>query len=133
MRYLSQSNLWRLENLARVKSAPGGNGHSKVLGRFRQIFPLTLFPGELIIEDKRIIWMKRNGPWAEQVTSIMATDIAAVNVSCGPIFAHIHIQSLTGGPEIFVDNLGRENALRIRNLVENIALVSREGLSPVSN
>ena len=58
----------------------------------------------------------------------MATDIACVNASRGLLIGHIHVQSLTGGPEIFIDNLLRRDAFRARDLVEGIALASREGL-----
>lgn len=127
MRTLAQSDLWRFDQV--VKSKPQiSNGTSRVLGKFRQIFPITLFPDQLIVEELRIVWVKRNGPWANEVISIMATDIACVNSSCGPFFGHIQIKSLTGGPEILVDSLTRKNVYRIRSLVEGIALASREGL-----
>src|SRR3990167_9100479 len=107
MKYLAQSDLWRLEQVMKTKPAFSQNGTSRILGRFRQIFPLTLFPGELIIEELRIIWVKRNGPWVNEVISIMATDIACVNASTGPFFGHVHIKSLTGGPEILVNSMTR--------------------------
>lgn len=128
MKFLAQSDLWRLDQIFRTKPAISPNGTSRVLGRFRQIFPLTLFPDELIIEELRIIWFRRNGPWSNEVISIMATDIACVNASSGPFFGHIHIKSLTGGPEILVDTLMRGDVYKIRSLVEGIALASREGL-----
>ena len=58
----------------------------------------------------------------------MATDIASVNASSGLFFGQVHIKSLTGGPEIFVDNMLRRHIYKIRSLVEGIALSSREGL-----
>ncbi len=127
MKSLAQSDLWRFDQV--VKSKPTiSNGNSRVLGRFRQIFPLTLFPDQLIVEELRIVWVRRNGPWANEVISIMATDIACVNAASGPFIGHVHIKSLTGGPEISVDNLTRQNVYKIRSLVEGIALASREGL-----
>lgn len=127
MKTLAQSDLWRFEQVTKRKPVVS-NGTSRMLGRFRQIFPLSLFPGQLVVEELRIVWVKRNGPWANDVISIMATDIASVNASCGPFFGHIHIKSLTGGPEIIVENLARKNVYKIRSLVEGIALASREGL-----
>lgn len=127
MKTLAQSDLWRFEQVTKTKPIIS-NGTSRILGRFRQIFPFNLFPGQLIIEELRIVWVKRNGPWANDVISIMATDIASVNASCGPFFGHIHIKSLTGGPEILVESLLRKDAYKARSLVEGIALASREGL-----
>ena len=128
MKYLAQSDLWRLEWVTKPKPVIGQNGMSRVLGRFRQIFPLTLFPDELIIEELRIVWVKRSGPWTNEVISIMATDIACVNAAGGLFFGYVHVGSLTGGPQILVDNLLRRHVFKIRSLVEGIALASREGL-----
>lgn len=127
MKYLAQSDLWRLDNAQRIKFQ-STNETSRTLGRFRQIFPLTIFPDDLIIEDLRIVHVRNDGPWSKQVSSIMATDIACVYASAGPFFGHVHIQSLTGGPEILVDNLKRSDVFEIRSLIEGIALNSREGL-----
>ncbi len=128
MKYPAQSDLWRLNNAIRPSPIVNQKGQSRVLGRFNQIFPLTLFPDQLIIEELRIIHLQRNGPWSQFVNSIMATDIACVNASAGPFFGHIHIQSLTGGPQIMVDSLHKSDVFKIRSLVEGIALSTREGL-----
>lgn len=127
MRYLTQSDVWRLDKTMKAKP-PTSSVESRVLGRFNQIFPLALFPDELIVEELRVIWIKRSGPWMNEIVSTMATDIACVNVSAGPFLGHVHIQSLTGGPEILVDKIVRSNVLQARNLIEGIALAAREGL-----
>jgi len=127
MKALAQSDLWRFEQVNRIKPTIT-NGTSRILGRFHQIFPLSLFPDQLIVEELRIVWVKKNGPWANEVISIMATDIACVNSACGPFFGHVHIKSLTGGLEIMIESLVRRDVYKIRSLVEGIALASREGL-----
>ncbi len=127
MKYLAQTGFWRFDQLQRSRMLTS-DGKSRVLGHFRQVFPLRLFPDELIVEELRIVHLKNNGPWSKVVSSIMTTDIACVNASSGLFFGHIHIQSLTGGPEILVDNLARGDVFRIRSLVEGIALAAREGL-----
>lgn len=128
MNYQAQSDIWRLEQITKARPIMNQNGKSRVLGRFHQVFPLAIFPDELTIEELRIVHFKRNGPWTNEVISIMATDIACVSASCGPFFGHIHIQSLTGGPNITIMHLFRNDVLRIRSLVEGIALTLREGL-----
>lgn len=127
MQYIAQSDIWRLDNSI-SKARIQVKNQSKVLGRFRQVFPLKLFPDELIIEELRIVHIQNNGPWSKQVISIMATDIACVYSSSGPFFGRIHIQSLTGGPEIMIDNLHKSDAIKSRSLIEGIAMSSREGL-----
>lgn len=127
MKYVAQSDLWKLEQALKNRSAINPSGRSRILARFHQIFPLTLFPDELIIEEKRVIWVQKKGPWTNNLLSIMATDIASVNSTTGPFFGHIHIKSLTGGPEIIIDKLLSHEITKIRSLVEGIALASRNG------
>ena len=103
-------------------------GQSRVLAEAKQPFPISLFPDRIIVEELRIIHLRKIGPWMEDVISIMATDIASVNCSTGLIFGHIHVKSLTGGPQIMVENLFKRDVLKIRSLVEGIALSAREGL-----
>lgn len=107
------------------------NGNSpnqaRCLGRFKQIFPLTLFPDELIIEEHRVVLVINRGPWIQELLTTMATDIASVDSSTGPLFGHIHIKSLTGGPDIFLDRMTRGDVLKARYMVEGVILLSRRG------
>lgn len=128
MDYPALSELWKLKTLSSKSNGILSNGKSRVLYRTRQIFPITLFPDELVVEELRIIWLRQMGFWTNEVVSIMATDIASVNASSGPLFGHVHVKSLTGGPEILVDCLFRKDAYTVRSLVEGIALSAREGL-----
>ncbi len=132
MNYPAQSDIWKLK-MASGNPAEGKHitqiGKSRILFRVRQVFPINLFPSELIIEELRIVCLKQRGPWTNEILSIMATDIASVNSSNGLFFGHIHIKSLTGGPEITVDSLKRKDVLKVRSLVEGIALSAREGLT----
>lgn len=99
---------------------------SRVLGRFRSMFPFMLFPDELIVEEKRVIWRNWMGPGYTRVISIMATDISNVQASHGPFFGHLHVGSLVGGPEILIERLSRKDCVRARALVEGIILAARE-------
>ena len=131
MRYPALSDMWRLDMALRPKTngkAITEGGQSRILYSARQIIPLTLFPDQITVEELRIVWLRKMGPWMNEVVSIMATDIASVNCSTGLFFGYIHVQSLTGGPEILVDNLLKKDVLEIRSLVEGIAMSAREGL-----
>ena len=131
MRYPALSDMWRLDMALRPKTngkAITEGGQSRILYSARQIIPLTLFPDQITVEELRIVWLRKMGPWMNEVVSIMATDIASVNCSTGLFFGFIHVQSLTGGPEILVDNLLKKDVLEIRSLVEGIAMSAREGL-----
>lgn len=57
----------------------------------------------------------------------MATDIASIDSSTGPLWGHIHIRSLTGGPEIILDKLPKSDVLRARFLIEGVVIAARSG------
>lgn len=128
MQFLAQSDLWRLNQVNNFPVSANATTSSRVLAKFSQIFPLSFIPDDLIIEERRIVWV-RNSIWADEIVSIMATDIACVDASAGPFFGHIHIKSLTGGLEIVLDNISRKDTFLIRNLVEALALSARAGKS----
>ena len=131
MNYPAQSNLWRLDTAIRPKTNGKtliANGEARTLARASQVFPLSFFPDQIIVEEMRIVWIKKMGPWSEEIISIMATDIASVNCASGLLFGFIHIQSLTGGPQILVDNLPKRDVYKIMGLIEAIAMTAREGL-----
>lgn len=128
MDYLAKSDIWQTDQALRTGRLIATTDQSRVLARFKQIFPLALFPDELIVEELRIIWLHKDAPWSDEIISIMATDIASTDASAGPFFGRIHIKSLTGGPEIMIDNLLRKDVYRIRCLVEGVSLSARAGL-----
>lgn len=127
MKYPAQSDIWKLEQTSKNRKSQDFSMRSTELARFNQFFPLTIFPDELIIEEHRVVWIENKGPWTRELISIMATDIACVNASTGPFFGHVHVKSLTGGPEILVDRLWKNDVDKIRNLIEGVALASRRG------
>lgn len=127
MQYLAQTDMWQLDRA--VSRQPMSRVlPSRILAKFSQVFPLKLIPDDVIIEELRIVWVKRDGIWSDEIISIMATDIACVDATAGPFFGHIHIRSLTGGQEIVVDRLHRADAFQIRSLVEAIAISARSGI-----
>jgi hypothetical protein len=133
MRYPAQSDLWRLDLATKPRAKTNGKtitemGKSRILATARQIMPLTLFPDTIRVEELRIVWIRQLGFWMNEVVSTMATDIGSVNCKTGMFFGNIHVQSLTGGREIFVENLLKKDVLKLRSLVEGIALSAREGL-----
>lgn len=128
MQYLAQTDLWQLEHATNRHTINNHFFSSRILAKFRQVFPLKLIPDEIIVEELRIVWIKRDGIWSDEIISIMATDIACVDAAAGPFFGHVHIKSLTGGPEILIDRLHRKDAFQIRSLVEAIAIAARSGV-----
>lgn len=128
MATLAQSNPWRLEQVTKYQMPSfRSTKRSRTLGRFHQVFPFKLFPDELVVEENRIVWIVNKGPWIKEMISTMATDIASIDSSTGPILGHIHIRSLTGGPEIVLDKLPKNDVLKARFLIEGVVISARRG------
>ncbi len=86
MNYPALSDIWRLNIAANGGATNGGThitqiGKSRVLYRAKQVFPIILFPSEIIIEELRIVHIKQLGPWQNAILSIMATAISSVKAS----------------------------------------------------
>ncbi len=128
MNYPALSNIWEVDQALKGYPTVKIGTKSRELARFRQVFLLALFRDQIVIEEHRVVLIQNNGPWTDQVITIMATDIASVNASTSPFFGQVHVKSLTGGPEIFIDRLFKHHAYKIRGLVEGIVLASRGGL-----
>jgi hypothetical protein len=107
-----------------VESQPG----SAVLAEFKSIFPFELFPDELIVEEKRIIWIHRFGPKMCEVVTLLPEDINRVEASTGPFFGHIHISIPRHDIEVLIERLSRKEALRSRDLIDGLATAARQSL-----
>jgi len=133
-RFLSKSSIGQEETTEKIRPKEKTSlenvkkeRKSRVLGRFKSIFPLQLFPDELIVEEERVVWIDRIFPWSSKAISIMATDISSVEASHGPFFGHLHVGSLVGGPAILIESLSRASCVKARALIEGIILTEREG------
>lgn len=104
--------------------------HSKLLGHFKSAFPFELFRDELIISERRVIWIHRYGPWMNRVISVLYQDMADIEASSGPLIGHLHIRNFTGGEEIVMEHLWKKDLQKARDLVESLMLRKRVGLKP---
>src|SRR4030066_911134 len=98
------------------------------LARFKAVFPFQLFPDELIVEEKRIIWIHRFGPRMCEVVTLLPIDINRVEASAGPLFGHLHVSIPRHDIEIFIDRLKRKDALFARDLIDGLVTAVRENL-----
>jgi hypothetical protein len=101
---------------------------SAVLARFKAVFPFQLFPDELIVEEKRIIWIHRFGPRMCEVVTLLPIDINRVEASAGPIFGHLHVSIPRHDIEILVDRLTRKDAFFARDLIDGLVTAVRENI-----
>lgn len=129
---IDRYNLNSPPNSIKSDIAPKENFHTKVLGKFRSVFPFELFPDELIISERRIIWIHRYGPWMNRVVSVLHQDIADIEASSGPIVGHLHIRNFTGGEEIIMEHLWKKDLQRARDLTEGLMMKHRVGMKDKS-
>lgn len=102
--------------------------HSRVLGKFKSAFPFEIFPDELIISERRVIWIHHEGPWLTRVISVLHQDMADIEVSSGPFIGHLHVRNFTGGEEIIMEHMWKKDLQRSRDLLESLMLRKRIGL-----
>lgn len=102
--------------------------HTKVLGKFKSVFPFELFPDELIISERRVIWIHKFGPWMSRVISVLHQDVADIEASTGPLVGHLHVRNFTGGEEIIMEHLWKKDLQKARDLVESMMIKKRVGL-----
>src|SRR5258708_33693474 len=79
------------------KKAADGNFHTRVLAKFKSVFPFEIFRDELVISERRVIWVHKFGPGMSRIVSVMHQDIADIEASSGPLIGHLHIRNFTGG------------------------------------
>jgi hypothetical protein len=101
---------------------------SHELARFKAVFPFQLFPDELIVEEKRVIWIHRFGPRMCEVITLLPSDINTVEASTGPIFGHLHVSIPRHDIEILIDCLKRNDALFARDLIDGLATAARQNV-----
>ena len=131
----------RLEGEAVKKYPHGESEHphiepqkdSNVLARFKSVFPFEIFPDELVIEEKRIIWIHRFGPGMCEVLTLLPIDINRVEASSGPLFGHLHISTLRHDVEILMERLTRKNTFKARDLIEGLVVVAKQNLGIEGN
>lgn len=102
--------------------------HTKVLGIYKSVFPFEIFRDELIISERRVIWIHKEGPWLTRVVSVLHQDIADIEASTGPLIGHLHIRNFTGGEEIVMEHLWKKDLQKARDLIESLMLRKRVGL-----
>lgn len=120
------------EGSTSVVEKTGENGdktfeHSKLLGQFRSVFPFEFFPDELIVSERRVIWIHRWGPGMSKAISIFPQDIADIEASHGPIFGHLHVRNFTGNEEILIEHLRKKDVIKARDLIEGLVSIRRGG------
>lgn len=92
----------------------------EMIARVQTIFPLTLFPDDIILDRTKITIIKRNFFWSADVISIRIEDVLNVSSSVGPFFGSVSISSrvMNSVDHFEVDRLWRSDAIEIKKLIQ---------------
>lgn len=99
-----------------------------VLKIFKSIFPLDFFPDELIVEENRVIWIKRMGPKMCKVLSFLPSEITKIKADVGPLLGHLHVDTFGTQQDILMKNLSRSNTLLARALIAGLVEASKRNI-----
>lgn len=106
---------------------------NRVLIKTSSVFPFDFFPTRVIIEEARLIVIFRFFFLVSQSHTVDIKDITNVFVGSGPILASLEIVSRTFiENNMFVRNLWRKDAVKIRNMIEGLRALNREQIDTTS-
>jgi hypothetical protein len=99
--------------------------------RFSAVFPLELFPDEVILDRLKISIIKRDFIISKRTITIPLTATVSVKTFRGPLTSQIEVQdtrTFKQGP-IKVRNMMNSDASRFRQIVEGIVIGMRQGIN----
>lgn len=117
--HLSQQE--KLEELVRKSQ--------RVLIKISAVFPLDLFPNQIVVDENHVNVINRRFFKEEYVNSILIKDIYEVIITSGPFFANmeIRIKGMITKP-IVVSYLWKKEAEKVRRAIVGLIAASRANL-----
>ena len=106
------------------------SGHKEIF-RVKSVFPFDFFPDELIIEEARIIFRKRFGPFTKRVYSMLIKDISQSRLTTSLLFGRIMIQDIFGENEITIDYLRKKKAYLVKGILDRLQARERRRIQGV--
>lgn len=91
------------------------------LHRVKSIFPLQLFPDELIVTKEKVTHLRNMGPGMREVIDIPLNDVVQVEADVGPIFGHVHVHpKMRKQEDILITRVWKKDALAIQRIIESL-------------
>ena len=92
----------------------------EVIARVTTIFPLELFPDDIILDRTKVTIIQRNFFWSSNVLSVHIEDVLNVKCTLGPFFGSITISMrvMNSVDHFEVDHLWRRDAVEIKRLIQ---------------
>ena len=97
------------------------NDSPDIVFKVKSVFPLELFPDELIIKKDRVTLINRIMPGSNMIRDMHMHDVAQAEADCGPIFGHLHVYpKLRTEEPLLIERLRRKDALAAREIIESL-------------
>jgi hypothetical protein len=107
------------------------SGHREIM-RVKNVFPFDFFPDELIIEEARIVFRKRLGPFTKRIYSMLIKDISQSRLTTSLLFGRITIQDIFGENEITIDYLWKKKAYIVKGILDRLQARERRRITGVA-
>ena len=108
------------------------NEGTKPLLKIQTIFPLDLFPDDLILDSIKVTQVHRVFFWTEQVISFPIQDIKYVTVESIPFLSTIKIMNNTLPPtQLILKPFWNRDAIKMHNLIQGLIAGSRQNIDMI--
>ena len=114
-----------------IPSLDEDSGHREIM-RVKNVFPFDFFPDELIIEEARIVFRKRLGPFTKRIYSMLIKDISQSRLTTSLLFGRITIQDIFGENEITIDYLWKRKAYIVKGILDRLQARERRRIAGVA-
>jgi hypothetical protein len=104
----------------------------RVLIRVSSIFPFTLFPDTITVDETKVNIVSRIFFYSQNVTSVLIHDIRQIVVSSNPFFSTIYIHTIPMDPDYPkpdpVKYLHNNEAVKTRRIIQGLKACIEEGI-----
>lgn len=104
--------------------------YHQVLGAARTVFPIKLFPDDIVVDRTKISIIKRDFFWTSNVISFRVEDVLNVSCSIGPLFGSLTIASrvMSSVDHFQINYLWRNDAIRMKHLIQGHIIAKQSNL-----
>lgn len=112
-------------------SAQDISNENEFLFKFKSVFPLDLFPDEVILDKLKISIIKRDFFFSKRIITFPMTGTIQVQMFRGPVMSRVTIDDTTTIHQepIPINNVWLDDALRFHNLVQGMVIGMRQGIN----
>ncbi len=105
------------------------NEEISVLYTSKTVFPFDLFPDVVTIERKAVNFVQKHFFLTKRVVSVPYTEVHAVEADTSIFFGQLRVIDIRYNQEpIVVDRLWREDALKLRRIINGLMIIDQQKL-----